>query len=382
MKLVTANARKRWRAVPLAVLAAVALPVATSSNGQTITPEASPPPHLATLPVHIGGRVQSEPGGMLLRQWPGTYFETAIRGSSAYFRVGKGEVSLRVTVDGAAPVPLVKPAPGLYRIGSLASGVHQIRVQVASESQNGPTEFGGFFASAGVSAAAVPSRPRQIEFIGDSHTVGYANTSSKHQCTDDEIWRTTDTTLGVPALTADYYDADYQVNAISGRGIVRNYNGFAADTMPEAYPYVLFDKAQRYDDPKWRPQLIVISLGTNDFSTPLNPGEKWKTREQLQGDYESTFVRFVTALHQKNPQARFLFWAANPSPELSAEIGKVVASVSAAGIANDGYVPVDGLAMTACNWHPSAADDAKIAAALEADIDRHPKLWPRGGERG
>jgi lysophospholipase L1-like esterase len=332
--------------------------------------------------MHIGGRVQPEPDGMLLRQWPGTYFETAIRGSSAYFRVGKGEVSLRVAVDGATPVPLVKPLPGLYRIGSLASGVHQIRVQVASESQNGPTEFGGFFAPTGVSAAAVPNRSRQIEFIGDSHTVGYANTSSKHQCTDDEIWRTTDTTLGVPALTAAHYDADYQVNAISGRGIVRNYNGFVADTLPQAYPYILFDKARPYSDSNWHPQLIVVSLGTNDFSTPLNPGEKWSTREQLQSDYESTFVRFLGGLHSRNPRVRFLLWAATPSPELGSEIQKVVRDLTSAGVTQIDYVPVDGLAMSACNWHPSAADDAKIAAALERAIDLHPELWGQGGERG
>jgi len=382
MKPIAARAMKRYRMLPLFALATAALSLSSSSNAQTITPEASPPKHLAALPVHIGGRVQHEPDGMLLRQWPGTFFETAIRGSSAYFRIGKGEVSLRVTVDGAAPVSLVKPAPGLYRIGGLAPGVHRLQVQVASESQNGPTEFGGFFAPAHVSAAVLPARSRQIEFIGDSHTVGYANTSAKHQCTDDEIWRTTDTALGVPALTAARYNADYQVNAISGRGIVRNYNGFAADTLPQAYPYILFDKAQPYRDPNWHPQLIVVSLGTNDFSTPLNPGEKWSNRQQLQSDYESTFVRFLTGLHARNPRARFLLWAATPSPELNSEIEKVVQDMRSAGRTQIEYVPVQGLAMSACNWHPSAADDAKIASALEGDIDLHPELWANRGERG
>jgi len=382
MKPMAARAMERWRALPLVVLATAALSLSSSSDSQTITPEPLPPPHLTVLLMHVGGRVQREADGMLLRQWPGTYFETAIRGNSVDFRVGKGDVSLRVTVDSATPVSLVKPAPGLYRLGGLNSGVHQIRIQVASESQNGPTEFGGFFAPAGVSAASIPVRPRQIEFIGDSHTVGYANTSSKHQCTDDEIWRTTDTTLGIPALVGAHYNSDYQVNAISGRGIVRNYNGFAADTLPQAYPYVLFDKAQPYKDPKWQPQLIVVSLGTNDFSTPLNPGEKWSNREQLQADYETTFVRFLTGLHSRNPGARFLLWAATPNPELNAEIEKVVNDMRTAGVPRIDYVQVDGLAMTACNWHPSAADDAKIAAALERDIDLHPELWSRGGERG
>jgi len=366
----------------LGVIASIMLSPSVPSLAQTVTPEPVTPPHLTPLPTHIGGRVQPEPGGILLRQWPGTYFETAIRGGSAFFRVGKGDVSLRISVDGGAPVQLVKPAAGLYSIAGLTSGLHRLRVQVASESQGGPAEFGGFFAPAGVSSALIVSPSRQIEFIGDSHTVGYANTSSKHQCTEDEIWQTTDTTLGVPVVTAAHYGADYQVNAISGRGIVRNYNGFAADTMPQAYPYILFDKARQYADPNWHPQLIVVSLGTNDFSTPLNSDEKWSTREQLQSDYESTFVRFLTGLHSRNPRARFLLWAAGPSPELNAEIQKVGTDMRARGVTHIDYVTVDGLAMSACNWHPSTADDAKIAAALEHEIDLHPELWVHGGERG
>lgn len=367
----------------LALLLGTGLAVSVSCDAQTVTQEQSPPARLTPLPMHVAGRVEREPNGMLLRQWPGTYFETAIRGSSAFFRVGDGEVSLRISADGAAPVALVKPAPGLYRIDSLAPGTHQLRVQVASESQNGPTEFGGFFAPAGIAAAPMPKRQRQIEFIGDSHTLGYGNTSSRHECTDAEIWATTDTTLGVPADTARRYNADYQVNAISGRGIVRNYNGFAADPLPRVYPYVLFDKVQPYSDPDWQPQLIVVSLGTNDFSTPLNPGEKWKTRDQLQSDYESTFVKFLTELRGRDPRARFVLWAANPSDEISSEIRKVVAQLKSKGFSDIDFVPVPGLAMSACNWHPSVTDDSAIAAALARDIDAHPEIWTGGGgERG
>lgn len=25
----------------------------------------------------------------------------------------------------------------------------------------------------------------------------------------------------------------------------------------------------------WRPQVVVVNLGTNDFSTAINPGEPW-----------------------------------------------------------------------------------------------------------
>jgi lysophospholipase L1-like esterase len=352
-----------------------------AAGAQNVTPFKGNP-GWKPIPAAVNGRVY-ESGSMLLRQWPGTYFETAVTGASLLFRVGEGDVSLRISADGRAPVALVRPKPGYYRIGDLGPGMHVVRVQVASESQDGPTAFGGFFEDGGNRAASVaPLRLREIEFIGDSHTVGYGNTSPKRQCTKDEIWTTTDTTRGVPALTAGHYDADYQVNAISGRGIVRNYGGFAADTLPQVYPYTLFDKAERYPRLGWNPQLIVISLGTNDFSTPLHAGEKWASREVLQQDYETTFASFVEDLRKLNPHARFLFWAANPSEEISTEIEKVAARLKASGGPSIDYVPITGLAMSGCDYHPSVADDEKIAEALEKVIDSYRDVWVSKGERG
>ncbi|WP_343527684.1 GDSL-type esterase/lipase family protein [Sphingomonas sp.] len=171
-----------------------------------------------------------------------------------------------------------------------------MRLEVASESRAEPTTFGGFFADAGTRTASVTPRTRTIEFIGDSHTVGYGNTATKTDCTQDEVWTTTDTSRAFGPTLAHRYGADYQVNAISGRGVVRNYNGFAADTLPQAYPFTLFDKRMRADEPGWRPQVIVIALGTNDFTTPLHSGETWATRDALHADFETTYVHFVQGL--------------------------------------------------------------------------------------
>jgi hypothetical protein len=40
------------------------------------------------------------------------------------------------------------------------------------------------------------------------------------------------------------------------------------------------------------------------------------------------------------------------------------------------FIPVDGLAMTGCHWHPSVADDDAIAAKLIALIDAR-DAWAR-----
>jgi len=152
----------------------------------------------------------------------------------------------------------------------------------------------------------------------------------------------------------------------------------AADTLPAAYPFTLFDKATRYVDPAWRPRLFVIALGTNDFTTALHPGEPWKTREALHADYEQRYVDFVKRLRARDPDAHVVLWATDmANGEIAAEVGKVVARLKAEGQRNVAFVPITGLALTGCNSHPSTADDVRIAAKLSGYIDAHPEMWVR-----
>ena len=125
----------------LGLVAVMVLSTSAIAAQPTVTPttaQAGPP-----LPVHIGGRVERTAHGYK-RQWPGTYFEAGFRGPSALFRIGQGDVILRVSVDGALAAKLVKPKPGLYRVAGLSKGSHTIRADVASESQSavGPSNAG------------------------------------------------------------------------------------------------------------------------------------------------------------------------------------------------------------------------------------------------
>jgi hypothetical protein len=139
---------------------------------------------------------------------------------------------------------------------------------------------------------------------------------------------------------------------------------------------VLFDKKAPARDTDWDPQLIVIGLGTNDFSTPLKPEEKWKSREALRADYEQTYVRFVQQLRERHPHA-FLLLAANDGAEgeIAAEVRKVMAQLVSARETRIGFIMYPAMELTACNWHPSLADHRKMAATVTQFIDSHPDLW-------
>ena len=203
--------------------------------------------------------------------------------------------------------------------------------------------------------------------------MGYGNLSDRRTCTPDQVWATTDTSRGVAGKVAAHLRADYQVNAISGRGVVRNYDGFAADTLPQAYPYALFDKAHEAADAAWHPQAIVVSLGTNDFATPLHAGEKWATREQLHADFEAAYLRFLQQLHARQPDARLVLWASGaPGSEIQAEVARVAEQARRAGLPSVGVVPVADLALGGCDYHPNEADDQRIADALVRHLDAPP----------
>ena len=103
------------RLISIAALATALLAEPAMAAAPVVTPLASAPADLTALPVHVGGRVLKTADGYAY-QWPGTYFEAAFQGQAIYFKVGKGDQNLHVSVDGVPAAPLVKPAPGLYAV--------------------------------------------------------------------------------------------------------------------------------------------------------------------------------------------------------------------------------------------------------------------------
>lgn len=356
-----------------AALAATVMGLATTASAQTLLPIPETTA-LAPLPAQAGGRTSAGADGWTY-QWPSAYFEAAFEGDSVLFRVGPGRQILHVFVDGAQVGRLVGDAPNLYRLKDLSPGRHLVRLAVVGEMQAGPARFGGFFLEHGKALPLVAPR-RQIEFIGDSHSVGYGDASDKRACTPDQVWLTTDNAIAFGQLTARRFGAAHQVNAISGRGIVRNYDGMAGDTLPQAWPKALLGPAPAYQNDAWRPQVVVVNLGTNDFSTPLKPGEPWKDRQALRDDYAATYVRFVQDIRARQPQAFFVLLAPpSAENEIAHEVDRVAERLRAAGETRLAVIPVGDMELTGCDWHPSARDQQGISARVSGFLDQRPEIW-------
>ena len=330
------------------------------------------------LPVYVGGRVIADADGGLTFGWPGVYFEARFTGEAVRVRFDAPAEHMRVLIDGQERAAFRRPGLVDLTLDGLSPGDHVVRLEKQTESQTGGGRFIAFEAVGGSVALPIVPRPRQIEFIGDSYTVGYGNTSARRECTAKEVHAYTDTQQAFGPRVARSFDADYRTHAYSGFGIVRNYAGSSPDlSLPTLYDRLKPDDGDRRveasDD--WRPQVIVINLGTNDFSTPLGPAERWADDAGLRADYRQRYAAFVRQLAQAQPQARFILMGSD------AFYGDVEAVASVLDGELRGRLTTlafRDLELSGCDWHPSLSDDTRIADLLQATI-RTMGVWDVSG---
>ncbi len=332
------------------------------------------------LPMDVGGRTLEVTGKKttsLMYQWPAIYFESRFKGETVRLDFNDANNNFNVIVDGRTIMLMKKPGKTSINLDHLGAGDHTIRLEKRSETQYAPGVFGGFYVPDAKFALPAVRHARQIEFIGDSLTVGYGNTSAFTQCTKDEIFETTDSQQGFGPLTAKHFKADYQVNAFSGLGMVRNYDGHEHPKyrMPMLYPRAVFD-VPTPDNLTWHPQVVVIGIGGNDFSTPLHPDEPWKSEADLRADYVKTYTDFVRMIRKKNPDALIIL--ATPPGRQEGYTGgtdDVFKAIKAGGDTKIDRVTLPALQSTGCNGHPNIHSDADVANFYIAYFEAHPEVW-------
>lgn len=322
----------------------------------------APGPAPASTTMNVGGRVVHQPDGGMRFGWPGIYFEQRFRGTGVTATVETQTEIFRLYVDGQDR-GVLKPGAPTVAVKGLPQGEHVARLEKLTESQSGGAVFGGF-SVAGV-PLPTPARARSIEFIGDSHSVGYGDTSPTRTCTEQEVHDTTDTQQAFGPLVAKRLKAEYRVNAYSGAGVVRNYNGVAPEqNLPILYArQIPGEPGTPANDAGWHPQFIVVKLGANDFSTPLHAGEKWADQAALHADYTRSYSAFLARLIAAQPQAHFVLVANDPYWD------DVQAVAKQSGRADVKVVRTIEMEVTGCNWHPSLKDHRGLADLVQHAIE-------------
>lgn len=226
------------------------------------------------------GRVQKKDGDVSF-DWSGAQCRMKFRGPYVALRCSDTKANYyNVWFDKGtecAPDLVIRTAgkdTTIVLAEKLGRGIHELTLQKRTEGEQGMTTF-HLFETDGEVLQASPCRDRYIEFIGDSYTCGYGTEASS----GDEPFRpeTENCNLTYAAIASRYFNADFNLVSHSGRGAARNYDdwgkGVPGTTMPEKYD-MLFDEVTDntpYPTAAIIPDLVVIYLGANDFSTGKQP---------------------------------------------------------------------------------------------------------------
>ena len=329
--------------------------------------------------IRVMGRHLVEDDGAVAFGASGVTFAVRFRGRRLAVRLDvdardeTGYDWFTVVVDGGAPTRFrTRPGQADYVLAEgLAPGEHTLVLSKATEGQNGHDRLVSVSAAEVLPAAPLPDR--RIEFIGDSITAGFGADPEPVSCGAGTWFDPTHAWLAYGPRLARRLDAQWMLSAVSGMGMHRNWNS-SAPTMPDVYDGVFMEYAT--DNPPWdferyRPDLVVVALGTNDFSN----GDGEAPRPDLDGAaFVDDYVRFLDHVRQRYPSAPVLLlnspvFEGEPKERLASYLHEVVARRAADGDGDgDGDVTTftfAGRYVAGCGGHPGGDEHARMADELE-----------------
>jgi lysophospholipase L1-like esterase len=252
--------------------------------------------------VAIMGRVDRSSPDRIRIGYPGVTLRVRFEGPSlaARFSTSTAASRIAVIVDGGAPrvVHLAGGESEVPLADGLGPGPHQVDVVHRTETWQGIVTVRGFALGAGGKLLPAPPWPaRRLLIIGDSVTCGEAIDRAP-DCRDAHAAAVTSNgQLSYGMLLSRALGAQAHLVCYGGRGLVRDWRGktnvlngpqlFDAALPVDGHPVP-------WDHADYTPDVVIVSLGTNDFNLDLDP---FPDREAYVGAYVA-FVRAIRAVHK------------------------------------------------------------------------------------
>ena len=241
----------------------------------------------------------------------------------------------------------------------LGKGEHEVILQKRTEGEQGRFTLHSFI-SEGDILQANGRKGRHIEFIGDSYTCGYGTESGDKN--DPFLAETENCNLTYAAITARYFGADFNLVSHSGQGIIRNYDSFnPGDHMPDRYLQTFnTEKIPVWDckSAAYTPDIVVIYLGTNDFSTAQQPHEDL---------FRKNYIRLLNSIKANYGENIPILCMASPANPYLYDY--VRSAAIASGLNNVAYMAVSYMAHNyeddlGASWHPNYHGHKKVASCM------------------
>lgn len=259
-----------------------------------------------------------------------------------------------IVVDQQAPLELsLEKGRTVYRVGEgLEDGVHTVTVFRRNCPRINPVKFLGLQLEEGKSLREPPpKKPRFLEVIGDSISVGYGIMGKDK--TSPSIPENENCYLTYGAVAARELDADFTSIAWSGFGVYRDLNNKPENVLANLYDLTVpHDKERRWAFEEYTPDAVVINLGTNDF----NKGDPPKA------EFNAAYRGLVEKVWSHAPKAHIFCAAGGMITDaqvatLKAYLGELCADLAKEGKPNIHFVAFPSQNTipggVAGQWHPS-----------------------------
>ncbi len=277
-----------------------------------------------------------------------------------------------VIVDGK-PVHEFRTKMGQTRYvlaDSLQSGVHTLILCKATEGQNGHNKLVDVLTQQLLQAAHLPDR--KIEYIGDSITCGFGDDTLQFACSKGQWFDHTNAWYAYGPRLSRLLHTQWMLSSVSGMGMYRNWNS-PGPVMPDVYNGVYMEYTKKpvpWDFSKYTPDLVVIALGTNDFSK----GNGKEPRPKLDGDaFVKAYTNFVATVRQKYPNTKFLLanspmFGPDQKEILSGYLHRVIENREAAGDSAITYFSWGQTFNSGCDGHPDMKQQGEMAKLLAQKV--------------
>jgi lysophospholipase L1-like esterase len=307
--------------------------------------------------------------------WPASAITIRFRGTAINARLDLGDNRFEVVVDGK-PVRVLSPGWFGGDLYSLASGLpdadHVVTLFKRTEAEVGTARFMGFQLNQGATLLPAPVAERRIEVIGDSISAGYGNEGTANEHFSP---RTENAYLTYGAITARAFNAEYVCIAWKGKRL------WPLNTLPEIYDQVLpGTDGTVWNFNAWKPDAVLINLGTNDFFAGVPEEEGWVKAyhdfiDHVRKNYPDAviYVALGPMLNNQFPPGEMALATAFDY------LRRVVQECNSAGDAKVRFLQFDtqyGASTFGADRHPNVlthqAMAQKFIAALQADLGWQP----------
>lgn len=309
--------------------------------------------------------------------WPGTTAKIDFKGTGAKatLRDEHGMNYIDVILDGKI-VKVLHP-DSIKREYTLASGLsnseHHLELFKRTEWTMGKTWLYEFTLDRGSLTLSPPANKRKMEFYGNSITCGYAVIDSSGKDRGTAPYE--DAHLSYATITANHYNADFNIIARSGIGIMVSW---FPQIMPELYDRLdPTDSESKWNFSKYTPDVVVINLFQNDSWIVKQPqNEQFKAKFGDKAPDEDHIVKaykdFVKSIRDKYRKAQIICVLGNmdATKEGSPWPGYVEKAVAQIG---DKNIYTHFFPYKNTSGHPNIKEQQAMADDLISFIDQHVK---------